>query len=258
MPVRNRKAVITLLTDFGSLYPALMKGVILQFLESQTDVTFVDITHDIPHQNIVAGAFALQAAVPYFPKGSIHLAVVDPGVGTSRRCLVVESGGHFFVGPDNGLLIPAARSIGELKAYEIDVPLESSATFHGRDVFAPATADLANGKEIEKMGPLVTPMNLDVPKPRKVPGGIEATVMYIDYFGNVITNLETLPNCPVSLKGIPLKRVKTYANADLIEPLITKGSHGFGEIAINQGSAAERFSLMPKDRIILEEETCSE
>jgi len=105
-------SIITLLTDFGSFYPAQMKGVILSKLEGK-DVTFVDIAHDIPPQDVRAGAFALLSSASYFPTGTIHIAVVDPGVGTKRRGLVVESGGQLFVGPDNGLLIPAARSLGQ-------------------------------------------------------------------------------------------------------------------------------------------------
>ena len=112
--------IITLLTDFGSFYPAQMKGVILSKLKDKgKDVTFVDIAHDIPPQNVRAGAFALLSSVRYFPVGTIHVAVVDPGVGINRLGIIVESGGQLFVGPDNGLLIPAARSIGAPSAYKI-------------------------------------------------------------------------------------------------------------------------------------------
>jgi len=112
--------IITLLTDFGSFYPAQMKGVILSKLKDKgKDVTFVDIAHDIPPQNVRAGAFALLSSARYFPVGTIHVAVVDPGVGINRLGIIVESGGQLFVGPDNGLLIPAARSIGAPSAYKI-------------------------------------------------------------------------------------------------------------------------------------------
>ncbi len=137
--------IITLLTDFGSFYPAQMKGVILSKLAG-AEVTFVDITHDIPPQDVRAGAFALLSSARYFPAGTIHIAVVDPGVGTARAGLVVESGGQLFVGPDNGLLLPAAKSLGEPQAYRIASSAGASPTFHGRDVFAPAAALLAEGR----------------------------------------------------------------------------------------------------------------
>ncbi|MFZ3314158.1 MAG: SAM-dependent chlorinase/fluorinase, partial [Methanothrix sp.] len=137
--------IITLLSDFGSFYPAQIKGVILSRLQAKSGniagkITFVDIAHDIPAQDVRAGAFALLSTARFFPPGTIHIAVVDPGVGTARRCLVVESSGQMFAGPDNGLLIPAARSLGRPVAYEISLLPGASSTFHGRDVFAPAAA----------------------------------------------------------------------------------------------------------------------
>ncbi|MFZ3148364.1 MAG: SAM-dependent chlorinase/fluorinase, partial [Methanothrix sp.] len=143
--------IITLITDFGSFYPAQMKGVILSRMgENAGDVTFVDIAHDIPPQDVRAGAFALLSSARYFPPGTIHIGVVDPGVGTDRQGLVVESGGQIFVGPDNGLLLPAAKSLGTpanpTQAYRIVISHEAlgstpvSSTFHGRDVFAPVAA----------------------------------------------------------------------------------------------------------------------
>jgi hypothetical protein len=259
--------IITLLTDFGSFYPAQMKGVILSRLADKTqDVTFVDIAHDIPPQDVRAGAFALLSSARYFPSGTIHIGVVDPGVGTERLCLVVESGGQLFVGPDNGLLLPAARSLGTpgnpLQAYKIAsfeaLGLGSgygpvSNTFHGRDIFAPVAALLASGKSPASIGPRVRPKDLNFGEAKKTDRGIEATVIYVDRFGNLILNMRKLPAFQVSLKGIKLKRVRTYAQARRIEPLITFGSHGFAEIAVNQGNAAEAFCLKAGDRIELEE-----
>ena len=252
--------VITLLTDFGSFYPAQMKGVILSLLRAE-DVTFVDIAHDIPPQDVRAGAFALLSAVRYFPPGTIHIAVVDPEVGTDRAGLAVESGGQIFVGPDNGLLMPAARSLGNLRAYRISLPLPApapqslpvSSTFHGRDVFAPAAALLAEGRSPADLGPRVEPEELNFGEARRTERGIEAVVIYVDRFGNLILNLSELPAFPVRLKGINLRRVRTYAEASRIEPLITQGSHGFAEIAVNQGNAAEVFCLKAGDRVELEE-----
>jgi S-adenosylmethionine hydrolase len=253
--------IITLLTDFGSFYPAQMKGVILSRLADKAqDITFVDIAHDIPPQDVRAGAFALLSSARYFPSGTIHICVVDPGVGTEGQGLVVESGGQIFVGPDNGLLLPAARSLGTPgnppQAYKIasfEAQGLASNTFHGRDVFAPVAALLASGKSPAGIGPRVRPKDLNFGEAKKTDRGIEATVIYVDRFGNLILNMRKLPAFQVSLKGIKLKRVRTYAQARRIEPLITLGSHGFAEIAVNQGNAAEAFCLKAGDRIELEE-----
>ena len=244
--------IITLLTDFGSFYPGQMKGVILSKLEGRS-VTFVDIAHDIPPQDVRAGAFALLSSARFFPAGTIHIAVVDPGVGTSRLGLVIESGQHFFVGPDNGLLLPAARSVGTPLAYKIAGRFEASNTFHGRDIYAPIAALLAAGQSPASFGPKVTPNDLRFEEAKKTAYGIEATIIYVDQFGNLILNMRKVPVFDMSLKGIKLKKVRTYAEVRRIEPLITIGSHGFAEIAVNQGSAAEAFRLKAGDRIELEE-----
>jgi len=260
--------IITLLTDFGSFYPAQMKGVILSRLSEKTapsagvpsiisapSITFVDIAHDIPPQDVRAGAFALLSSARYFPAGTIHIAVVDPGVGTDRLGLVIESGGQFFVGPDNGLLLPAARSLGQTAAYKIACKFEASvsSTFHGRDIFAPVAALLAAGQSPSSLGPRVLPKPLSFGETKKTDSGIEASVIYVDRFGNLILNMQKLPGFDVSLKGVRLKRVQTYAQGRRIEPLITIGSHGFAEIAVNQGNAAEAFCLKAGDRVELEE-----
>jgi len=246
--------IITILTDFGSFYPAQMKGVILSKLKDKgKDVTFVDIAHDIPPQNVRAGAFALLSSVRYFPVGTIHVAVVDPGVGINRLGIVVESGGQRFVGPDNGLLIPAARSMGTPSAYKIGSQFDASNTFHGRDVFAPIAALLAEGSSPASLGPRVGPKDMSFGEPKRTATGIEANIIYVDRFGNLILNMRKIPSTDVSLKGIKLKRVRTYAQGRRIEPLITLGSHGFAEIAVNQGNAAEAFRLKAGDRIELEE-----
>ena len=250
--------IITLLSDFGSFYPAQMKGVILSRLQDKSgdkasEVIFVDIAHDIPAQDVRAGAFALLSTVKFFPKGTIHIAVVDPGVGTGRRSLVVESGGQIFTGPDNGLLIPAALSLGRPTAYEISLPVGASCTFHGRDVFAPAAALIAAGQPPASLGPRIRPVDLSFGEAKRTARGIEATIIYVDRFGNLILNLQRLPAGDVMLMGIRLKRVRTYGEGRRIEPLITLGSHGFAEIAINQGNAGEAFGLKAQDRIELEE-----
>lgn len=247
--------IITLLTDFGSFYPAQMKGVILT---RTANVQLVDITHDIPPQDIRAGAFVLLSTAKYFPKRTIHLAVVDPTVGTERLGLVIESSGHLFVGPDNGLLIPAAKSLGTPKVHKIELEFDAAPTFHGRDIFAPVTAMLAEGCEPASIGPIMEPVDLDFGSPRRVECGIETTVIFIDSFGNVILNMRDLPPFDLKLRDWKLRRIKTYAEACEIEPLITVGSHGFVEIVVNRGSAADLFGLAAADQITLEEMNCSE
>ncbi|MFB3765087.1 MAG: S-adenosyl-l-methionine hydroxide adenosyltransferase family protein [Methanotrichaceae archaeon] len=251
--------IITLLTDFGSFYPAQMKGVILSRLEDKgKEITFVDIAHDISPQDIRAGAFALLSSVRYFPEGTIHIAVVDPGVGTERLGIALESRGQFFVGPDNGLLVPAAKSLGTPRGYKIACKFDAAATFHGRDIFAPVAAMLADGISIQSLGPRVRPIDIGFGNARRTEDGILANIIYVDHFGNLILNMREIPSFGLCLKGIKLKRVRTYAEARRIEPLITIGSHGFAEIAVNQGSAADAFGLKAGDKILLEEIDCSE
>lgn len=257
MQIPSDRPIITLLSDFGSLYPAEMKGAILSRTK---DAILVDIAHDIPPQNIRAGAFALMVAARHFPEGTIHLAVVDPGVGTHRLGLVVESGGHLFVGPDNGLLIPAARSLGDPAAWMIDPKLAegTAPTFHGRDVFAPAVAMFASGAKAESFGPKVEPVDLDFGEARRSGDGIEAEVIYVDGFGNLVLNFWEIPWDRWVVSGRSLARARTYAEAEEDEPLITIGSHEFAEIAVNGGSARDLFDLSPGDRVLLERGNCSE
>ncbi|WP_232840868.1 SAM hydrolase/SAM-dependent halogenase family protein [Methanothrix thermoacetophila] len=247
--------VITFLTDFGSFYLSQMKGVILQRTK---DVVFVEISTDIPPQDVRSGAFALMVASRYFPRGTIHIAVVDPGVGTERAAICVESGGHVFIGPDNGILMPAAYALGSPVAWVLDVPEGASPTFHGRDVFAPAAAEIACGTHPEDMGIPFEPKDLDLGSPRVVANGVETTVIHIDNFGNVVLNMKSVPDSDMRLMGRRLKRVRTYGEAGWNESLITLGSHGFAEIAVNGGSAAKLFGLSTGDKIVLEDVSCSE
>jgi len=252
-----KRPIVTLLSDFGSLYPSEMKGAILS---RAREAILVDIAHDIPPQDVRAGAFALMVAARHFPKGTVHLAVVDPGVGTDRLGIVVAAGGHLFVGPDNGLLVPAAKSVGEPAAWMIRPALFEGAapTFAGRDVFAPAAAVLASGGDPGSFGPAVEPAGLDFGRARIQDERVEAEVIYVDGFGNLVLNAEAIPWERVELMGRRLRRARTYAEAAADEPLITLGSHGFAEIAVNGGSAKDLFGLAPGDRILLERGDCSE
>ena len=212
------------------------------------------------------GAFVLASATPYFPKGTVHLAVVDPGVGTERRSILIQTRQGFLVGPDNGLLILAAEKQGITSIHEILNPklmLSSvSRTFHGRDVFAPAAAHIANGVSPSNFGPEIR----DVVKPEfaKVTrnrGSLIGEVLHVDGFGNVITNVSEqeitqlhaedwiiaeLPNC-----NLKLRFGKKYAEAKPKEALALIGSHGYVELAVNQGNASETFHTKTGEKIKL-------
>lgn len=253
---------ITLLTDFGSgsPYPAEVKGV----LRAACRATIIDITHDVPPHDIAVGAHLLAAAAPAFPAGTVHLAVVDPGVGRARRPLAVASGGQFLVGPDNGLLMPAARAVGAPRAYAIDVekfarrPL--SATFHGRDLFAPAAAALASGLPIEAVGvPAASLVDIAERAAERGPGILRGEVAYIDRFGNIVTNIPAAwvdENSQVLVlrvlrRRIAVHRVLTFADGVPGELLALAGSSGTVEIAINGGDAAGRLGLRAGDPVTL-------
>lgn len=183
--------LITLTTDFGldDPFAGVMKGVILGLAP---DVQIIDITHNIDPQNLIAGAFILESVAPSFPPGTVHIAVVDPGVGSARRPIAVESGGHTFLAPDNGLLTPflqpgaAVTVLTEERYFRHPV----SATFHGRDVFAPAAAWLARGTELSKMGMTMDhPVRLDIRQPVFMNGVLAGEVIHADRFGNLTTNI---------------------------------------------------------------------
>lgn len=182
--------IITLTTDFGTRdgFVGIMKGVILSIAP---ETRIVDIGHWVRPQDVLEGQFLLIRAVPYFSKGVIHVAVIDPDVGTSRRPIVVASEGMFFVGPDNGLFTPWLEGADVYHLtntrYFLDKP---SATFHGRDIFAPVAAYLAKGVSPAEMGERIDdPVRLEIPKPKIKKGTIRGEVIHIDYFGNLITNI---------------------------------------------------------------------
>jgi S-adenosylmethionine hydrolase len=255
--------VISLLTDFGTRdgYVGVMKGVIWKICP---DAQIADITHSISPQNIREGAVALLRTTKYFPIGTIHVAVVDPGVGTTRKPLAAEVGGHFFVGPDNGLfslVFQTAISTGIVpKYYSLDNKLfwlpEISHVFHGRDIFAPVGAHLANGDPLEKMGTLFTdPVFLDNPLPRWQGNSWIGEVIAIDNFGNISTNLGT---AHIKAKD----RVKVKIGGHSVEGLInTFEDRSAGElvsmigteedliISVVRGSAAERLSVKIGDPV---------
>ncbi len=259
-------SIITLLTDFGpSRYVASMKGVILS-INPQADV--VDIEHRISPQNVLEGSFVLASVVRYFPD-AIHVAVVDPGVGTRRRPLVVQCDRGLLVGPDNGLLMPATRVLGRRKAFEITASEyclpEVSDTFHGRDVFAPIAAHLSLGVPPKSMGePVEDLVDLDFGPYEVSSEGIRGKIILRDRFGNLITNLpeEALPpwvahgrTLRLALEAVhELPFLRTYGSGQTGQPLLTISSDGFLEIAVNQGDASEVLGARPGDAFTLREE----
>ena len=250
---------ITLTTDFGGVYPSIMKGVMLII---DPNARFVDVTHDIPAGDIRRGAFILQYASRYFPIGSIHLAVVDPGVGGARRALAIKGERCSFVGPDNGLLMPAARAQGKFKVYEImDLNFYAekvSPVFHGRDVFAPAAAYLSQGIEIPCLREINDPVDLDFGTPELKDGKIEGNVIFVDDFGNLVTNiggdvisgLLKLGDTP-DVNGIEMTYVRTYSEVPPESLILLIGSHGMAEIACTGDRAAELTGLREGDRVII-------
>ena len=277
--------MITLASDFGSPYPASMKGVILQ----RTDCRLVDVAHDFPRQDVRAAAFWLRETLPYFPPAT-HLVVVDPGVGTDRNAIVVRAGEHALVGPDNGVLLPAARRLAgdaDLEYYLIDErrldPIEpagaqrtpagisaesrderagpASNTFHGRDVFAPAAAAVHDTAvealgDLEWLSPLEgDPVNLALPRASLTGDCATGEVVVVDDFGNVITNvpgefLDGREQIVANGESVPVG--ETFAAVPTGERLATVGSHGYVELDVNQGRGDEAFDLAAGDRVVLE------
>jgi S-adenosylmethionine hydrolase len=248
--------VIALLTDFGTRdhYVGAMRGVALGICP---DATLADITHDIPPQDVLAGALELAAAFTYFPQGTVFLCVVDPGVGSSRRGIAAEAGGYTFVAPDNGLLTMVFREAPPARVVELTerkyARPDVSRTFEGRDRFAPAAAWLAKGVELTALGPPLTHwQTLDVPAPRMDSAHLRGVVLRVDRFGNLVTNIERRRfeefaagrRIQIAIADQPVpKVVATYAEADAGSICALFGSSDHLEIAVSSGSAAERLGL---------------
>ncbi len=256
--------MITLTSDFGlkDPYVAEMKGVILTI---NPKATLIDITHEVEKFNIRMAAFMLASVAPYFPQGTVHLAVVDPEVGTQRRSILIQTKKSFFVGPDNGILILAAQSqgiehINHLTNPKLMLP-QISSTFHGRDIFAPAAAHLDKGVPPSEFGPEINnPINPEFTIIKRTNSSLIGEVMHIDGFGNIITNINekdmvqnNAEKVNVELPNISLKLTlgKTYAQSKPKETIALIGSHDFLEIAINQGNAAEKFHAKAGDKIVV-------
>lgn len=255
--------IVTLTTDFGpGEYVGAMKGVILSVAP---DATVVDIDHYIRPHDVRHGAYILYGAVPHFPFAA-HVGVVDPGVGTSRRGIVAVCEGAFLVGPDNGLLIPAARRLGLKEVRHItnrDLGMKNlHDTFHGRDLFAPVAARLLTGTKVKDVGPAIKDFtDLDFGTPKKSDGGFEGTVITHDRFGNLVTNIPRATaektwkfgaRLSVTVHGydVTVKLLRTYGEADPGEYLATFSSSGFFEIARREANAAESLGVAPGATIV--------
>lgn len=254
-------AVIALLTDFGTkdIYVGAMKGVIWSICP---DAQIADLTHEIPPQDVVAGALALWGAFKFFPKGTVFCAVVDPGVGTSRRAAAIQTREHFFVGPDNGLLWWAVSESEVIKCVELRnqnyfLPTISQ-TFQGRDIFAPVSAHIARGVSVEEFGPELKFGELVKLPPLKAETSertIRAKVIHIDRFGNAITNLRREDFVKwvselgqrtwiATIQDANFNTLSSsYAEVPVGKPLLLFNSYGLLEVAVNQGNAAEQLGI---------------
>ncbi len=259
--------VVAFLTDFGLQddFVGTCHGVIAGIAP---DVRVIDVTHGIPPQGVLQGALVLRNTFPYLPVG-IHLAVVDPGVGGERRALAVSTAdGRVFVGPDNGLLMLAADKLGVESAYELAEPRfrlpHVSHTFHARDIFAPAAAHLANGIGPAELGPSIEPsalVRLDLPEPELGRMQIAATVLAVDRFGNIATNVRrehlgalglepgTRAEIRVALDRYFAVSAQTFADARRGELLLYEDSYGLVTLAISHGNAARLTGAGPGDEL---------
>jgi S-adenosylmethionine hydrolase len=259
------RPIITLTTDFGlkDPYVAGIKAVVLDICPA---ATIVDISHEIEKFNIRMGAYILASASPYFPKGTIHVAVVDPGVGTKRKPILIQTKQAYFIGPDNGILSLAARNRDIEHIYEITnqnlMLAKISDTFHGRDLFAPTAAHLANGTPPADFGPqtrkIVTP---DFTRVIRKKNTLIGEVLYIDSFGNIITNIDKKKltsiktrktvNIKLGNTRLTIKLCRSYTEERPQKPLAIIGSHNFLEIAINQGNASKTLEVNVGEKVVL-------
>lgn len=256
--------VITLLTDFGTRdhYVAAVKGVILS---RYPEVTIVDISHEVPPQDVAEAAYLLSCCWREFPESTVHLAVVDPGVGGERKPMALSAAGQYFVGPDNGIFTYVLRETTAWVAREItDEKLfrrPQSPVFHGRDIFAPAAAALASGYNFENIGPLIdNPVELPLAEVLAEPNEIQAEVIHVDRFGNAVTNVRashleaagiTPENMKLEISGKSVNAFFSHYAQGSESPFALFGSGGYLEIAIKNGSAAEQTGTARGQRIVI-------
>jgi S-adenosyl-L-methionine hydrolase (adenosine-forming) len=255
-------SVISLLTDFGTddAYGGIMKGVILTIAPK---AQLIDITHQISPQNLIQAAYQIHSAYRYFPKGTVHVIVVDPGVGSQRSILAVAADEHFFLAPDNGVLTLIIEKSPICRVVKVENELffltPVSNTFHGRDIFAPVAARISLGTDIAKLGSNFSPaevVRLSLPKPIPIgKGKFAGTIIDIDRFGNLITNIDEVMirsllsqssgNIVVHIKGHIIAGLSgSYADASPGTPLAILGSRGYLEISVNRGNAKRHFDAI--------------
>ena len=237
------RPLLTLLTDFGTAdgYVAEMKGVLLSALP---DATIIDVAHDVAPQDTEGARLALARYWRRYPAGTVHVVIVDPAVGTRRAALAVQSDGRYLIGPDTGVLSPALLFAGA-RVVQLPVPRSASATFHGRDVFAPAAAALAAGTPLDAVGsPFADPIVRRTPEPRRTPEGVVVgEVIHVDRFGNAITNLLAPHGGTIEVGGRIFPIRTTYSDAEPGGYLALTGSSGLLEIARRDGDAANGLGL---------------
>jgi len=245
------RPIITLLTDFGTAdgYVAEVKGVLFSLAP---DISVVDLSHDIPPQDVESARLALARYWRRFPNGTVHVVVIDPGVGSARAALAVASDGRFLVGPDNGVLSPSLLASGS-RAVTLPVSPLASATFHGRDVFAPAAAGLATGTPLDALGAdCHDPVIRRTPEARRaIDGSVIGEVIAIDRFGNAISNLIAPRGGRVEIAGRVMPIVRAYADAPVGEVIALVGSSGFVEVAQRDGSAARSLAITRGTPVVL-------
>jgi S-adenosylmethionine hydrolase len=257
--------IITLLTDYGitDSYVAEVKGAILKILPN---VTIIDISHDVGNYDIFEGAFHMARSAPYFPDGTVHVGVVDPGVGSTRRAVIFQTPKAYFVAPDNGLAAPAAERLGVEKVYNITnmelLPEKVSDVFDGRDVFGPTGALLAKGIPPDVIGEEIIDYIRLPSYEAKVDGNtVEATIIHVDGFGNMVTNVtyEVLSKLGVSDSGVfkvevsgktmELPYVRRFSAVPKGELLLLVAGGGYMEFAVNQGNAHERIGIGAGEKV---------
>lgn len=237
--------VITLTTDFGTAdgFAGALKGVLSRLAPT---ARLVDITHEIPPYDRTAAIFALRTATPHFAPNTVHLVVIDPGVGSSRRGLIVRAGEFWFVGPDNGILTGVLPQ-PECYAIRMDRFLSAAPTFHGRDVFAPAAAALARGEPLQEWAERISdPVRYALPLASRIGNLVRGEVVHVDRFGNLISNIprkavEEGAQVAVSIDGKPVKFARTFSDVEPGEAVAYWGSAGLLEIAVREGDARARI-----------------
>jgi len=243
--------IVTLITDFGldDAYVGAMKGAILAV---HATTTVIDITHGVRPFAVLQGAFLLDTAWRSFPVGTVHIAVVDPGVGTSRKAIAFKAADHVSAGPDNGLFTFLNEPISEI--VELAVPPEAAPTFHGRDLFAPVAARLAAGTHLAEVGTLRRQELLRLPDAwaSKVGEAWRAQALHCDHFGNVISNLPLRALARIrAVNGTRVRSVETYEEGEPNELVALMGSSGRIEFALREGSAAARLHTAPGETLLV-------